>query len=84
MQEQSACKRHPLEPHLGHLRARPKPTIAVDAGGARRVCQPVEIWRVAIDDRRAARLDAEEDLRLGIGDLGERGEMSEMARARSS
>ena len=53
-----------------------------DAGVAGRGSEPFIERRVAIDDAAPARLDAEKDLGLGIGDIVERSEMPEMAFAR--
>ena len=46
----------------------------------RRLLQPRELRIVAVDHRRAARLDAGEDFRLGVGDRFERAEEFEMHR----
>ena len=59
--------------------------ILLDARLARgRVASRSKYGVVAVDQRGAARLEPEKDFRLGIGDLGERREMSEMARAQPS
>ncbi len=47
---------------------------------ARMACEPLEMGIVAIDDRRAARLQPTEDLRLGVGDLLDGAEEAEMHR----
>ncbi len=53
---------------------------AADARRLRLLLQPRELRIVAVDDRRAARLDALEDFRLGVGDGFDRGEEFQMHR----
>ena len=53
---------------------------AADAGILRAPLQPRELRVVAVDHRRAARLEPEEDFRLGVGDSLERAEEFQMHR----
>ena len=53
---------------------------AGDAGLLGAALEMGELRDIAIDDRRAARLDAEKDLGLGVGDLGQRAEVFQMHR----
>ena len=50
------------------------------AADARRRREPLELGSVAIEDRGSARLEAEKDLRLGVGDRFERAEIFDMDR----
>ena len=53
---------------------------AGDAGFFGAALEMGELRDVAIDDRRAARLDAEKDFGLGVGDLCERAQIFQMHR----
>ena len=53
---------------------------AGDAGLFGAALEMGELRDIAIDDCRAARLDAEKDFRLGVGDLGQRAEVLQMHR----
>ena len=53
---------------------------AGDAGLFRPALEMGELRDIAIDDCRAARLDAEKDFRLGVGDLDQRAEILQMHR----
>ncbi len=65
------------------VRRRSPPTaegLHARAARLRRRGEPLELGRVAVEDRRSAGLEAEEDLRLRVGDRFERAEIFDMDR----
>ena len=82
----SAAIREPSPSRLAGDAAAPRrrrstPKLSTSqAARSRRRGEALELRRVAVEDRRAARLDAGEDLRLGVGDRLDRAEMLDMHR----